>query len=185
MSSAAPISTELSAGRFFILFQAALRTDGVAPMAWQGHRDEAEWDHVVNHALGHALQSQAGRALQQGATAPTATWRHVRGGVAEATAAASQLLSKGGGLAVLVCYVGGPGQAEDLETLASALHSAVTGAARLTVFIGDWRRGLGHAHQWERVFQAFTVNGPDTALGVPRPPHPVFDHLRPELAAVP
>ncbi len=182
MSSAAP--AELSAGRLFILFLAALRVDPLAPYGWNSHRDGQEWDDAVDGALKGAVASQAARDTRAGRQTPAVTWRHVKGGVADATAAASQLLSKPG-FRVLVAYVGGDGQAASVAELGEALSGAVTGDNKLVVFVADSKANLGHHHQWEKVFSAFTLLGPEAEAEEERAPHPVLDKLAPQLPAMP
>lgn len=172
---------QASPGRLFILFMAQLRIDSHAAGAWASNPDGHDWDHVVDHSMQGAVASQAAHCRRAGLDEPTVAWRHVTGGVAEATAAASQLLGKSTQMRVLIAYIDGPGQADDVTELGSALAPALTTDNQLVVFVGRWQRRLGHSQRWERVFSALVLNGPDVEDTVARSPHPVLDGLRPEL----
>lgn len=175
--------TTLTPGRFSILLQAQLHLDHGAVAAWNAHKSEHEWDHHVEKALQGAIDSHKSRATAFHQPVASVAFRHVKGGVADATAAASQLCSKAADLRVLVAYVGGPGQAPDLAALASALKPAVQGDATLCLIVGTWDRSPGPYAQWGRIFEAWRVLGAD-ASAEPRAPHPVLDRLNPELPAL-
>lgn len=181
-----PAGETLTSGRLSILFQAQLRVDPQAASAWTAHKAEEEWDHVVAHAMEGAIASAAARAQRAGQAAPSVAFRHVRGGVADATAAASQLATRDAGIKVLLAYVGGPGQAATAQELGAALAEAVTGSAELAVYVGDWQASLGHYGQWEKVWSAFAVRGPDAPADEDEHvPHPVLDRLAPPIAPLP
>lgn len=184
-SGRAPAPPPLTAGRLLILFQGQLHADGHAALAWTAHREGPDWDHAVEHGLEHALHSYAARCHRAGTTPPTVVHRNVRGGIAEATAAASQLLGRAADLRVLVVGVRGPGQARDVAELGAALVPAVGAQGQIALFVADWKAHLGHSESWERVFTGHELAGPDAPERERRESHPVLDALEPDLPALP
>ncbi|MCK6502882.1 hypothetical protein L6R53_05715 [Myxococcota bacterium] len=175
----------LTGGRLSVLFRAWLCLDDHAPGAWSEGSASAAWDHVVEHALHGATHSHAARCARADLPAPVVVHRHVRGGIAEATAAASQLLGKAADLRVLVAYLGGPGQPTSAAELGAALQPALQGEQRLVLLLGASRSLPGPSLCWERVFTAWELAGPQ-APAAPSPlGHPALDGLAPLLRALP
>lgn len=175
----------LTGGRLFVLFQAGLHVDGHAQGAWASGREGGDWDHVVDHAMHGATHSHAARCSRADQPAPTVVHRHVKGGLAEATAAASQLVGKAADLRVLIAYLGGPGQPTHPAELGAALLPALQADQRLILFLGDWKASPGHSQAWERVFTAWELAGPEAPEAAPHLANQALDGLAPALPLLP
>jgi hypothetical protein len=175
----------LTGGRLSVLFPAWLRLDDHAPSAWAEGAGGAAWDHVVDHALHGAILSHAARCARQEQPAPSVVHRHVRGGIAEATAAASQLLGKSADLRVLIAYQGGPGQPATAAELGAALLPALQGDQRLVLLLGTTGAVPGPGLAWERIFTAWELAGPEAPPAPAHAGHPALDGLEAPLRRLP